>query len=81
MLRIEGRAHVNGTPLPGHPIDVYLSPAGMRGASSKPLGRATTTTDGSFRQDFTVPASLNLATYEIYISSSSDAYFNAALSD
>jgi hypothetical protein len=81
VLRVEARAHVDGTPLIGHPIDVYLAPSGSHGASSKALGRATTGQDGTFRQDFTVPSSINLATYEIYISSSPDAYYNAALSE
>jgi transglutaminase-like putative cysteine protease len=81
VLHVEAIVRVDGKPLPGHPVDVYLSPAGMRGANSKPLGRATSTSDGTFRQDFTIPSSINLATYEIWLSSSPDVYYNAALSD
>ncbi len=81
VIRIEGRAHVEGTPLGDRPVDVYIAPAGMHGANSKGLGRATTAADGTFRQDFTIPSTINLALYEIYLSSSPDAYFNAALSD
>ena len=80
-IRIEGRAHVDGKPLADHPIDVYIAPAGARGAQSKGLGRATTGADGLFRQDFTVPSTINLAIYEVYLSSNPDAYYNAALSD
>jgi hypothetical protein len=80
-LRVEGRAHVEGAPLAGHPVDVYIAPEGARGASSKLLGRATTSADGTFRQDFTVPSALALQTYELYLSSAPDAYYNAALSD
>ncbi|HEU0031533.1 MAG TPA: transglutaminase domain-containing protein [Kofleriaceae bacterium] len=81
VLRVEARVTVNGAPLPNHSVDVFLAPAGQQGMSSKPLGRAVTGPDGTFRQDFTVPGSLNLATYELFLSSSPDAYYNAALSD
>lgn len=82
-LRVEARAIVEGTnsPLAGHPIDVYIAPEGSRGANSKLLGRATTSADGTFRQDFTVPGAVLLQRYEVYLSSSADAYYNAALSD
>jgi hypothetical protein len=36
---------------------------------------------GAFRQDFTLPGSLNLATYEIYLASPEDSYYNASLSN
>jgi len=81
VIRVEGRAHVDGKPLPDHPVVVYIAPAGTHGANSKNLGRATTGADGTFRQDFTIPSTINLALYEIYLSSSPDAYYNAALSD
>ncbi len=81
VLHVEALARVEGKPLPDHGIDVYLSPAGLHGASSKPLGRAVTGADGTFRQDFSIPAGTNLATYEIWLSSSPDSYYNAALSD
>jgi len=81
VIRIEGRASVDGRPLTDHPVDVYIAPSGARGAQSKGLGRATTSADGSFRQDFTIPATINLAVYEVYLSSNPDAYYNAALSD
>jgi hypothetical protein len=81
VIRIEGRAHVDGKALPNHPVDVYIAPSGTRGANSKGLGRATTAADGTFRQDFTIPPTINLAVYEVFLSSSPDAYYNAALSD
>jgi hypothetical protein len=80
-VHVEARATVEGQPLAGHPVDVHLAPAGMSGRDSKALGRATTGPDGTFRQDFTVPPGTNLATYELYLSSTPDAYYNAALSD
>ena len=38
-----------------------------------------TSADGSFRVDLTVPATLALQSYEIYLSSPEDAYYNGAL--
>ena len=52
-----------------------VSPFRSRSASAK------TTADGTFREDFSLPPTLNLSTYEIYLSSYDDAYYNAALSD
>lgn len=79
-VRIAGRVNVNGKGIPDHPVDVYLSPKGLGGASPRPLGRAVTGADGTFRQDFSVPTDLDLQTYEIYLASPEDAYYNAALS-
>jgi hypothetical protein len=36
--------------------------------------------DGTFRHDFAVPPQMSLQTYDIWLSSSEDAYFNAAAS-
>jgi transglutaminase-like putative cysteine protease len=80
-VRIAGRVHVSGKGLPDHPVDVYLSPKGAAGATPRLIGRAVTSADGTFRQEFAVPADLNLATYEIWLGSPADAYYNAALSN
>jgi transglutaminase-like putative cysteine protease len=81
VLHIEGRVVAAGKVLADHPIDVYLSPNGKNGANAVPLGRAVSGADGMFRQDFSVPAGLSLSTYEIWLSSPEDAYYNAALSN
>jgi transglutaminase-like putative cysteine protease len=81
MIHVEGSARVEGKGLPDHVVDIYLSPAGQGGQHPTPIGRATTDKDGLFRIDVAVPASLALSNYEIYLSSSEDAYYNAALSD
>jgi hypothetical protein len=81
QVHIEGRAAQAGKGLPDHPIDVFLSPAGRGGASAVLLGRAVTGPDGTFREDFEVPPAMNLASYEIWLSSPEDAYYNAALSE
>lgn len=81
LLRVEGRAAAGGKALADHPVDVFLAPAGRGGAAPVPLGRAVTGPDGLFRQDFNVPPHLDLAVYEIWLSSPEDAFYNAALSD
>jgi transglutaminase-like putative cysteine protease len=80
-VRIAGRVIVNGKGIPDHTVHVYLSKQGMGGASPVPLGRAMTGADGTFRQELTIPAQLDLATYEIWLASPEDAYYNAALSN
>jgi transglutaminase-like putative cysteine protease len=79
-VHIEGRVDVGGKGLPDHRVDIFLAPAGSGGAHSKPLGNAVTGPDGSFRVDLPVPASVELATYEIWLSSPDDATYNGALS-
>ena len=81
VVHIEGRVIASGKPLADHPVDVFLAPAGRSGADPIPLGRTVTDKAGAFRQDFTVPGALNLATYEIYLASPEDAYYNASLSN
>lgn len=82
QLHVEGRADVGGRPLADHPVDVFLAPAGQNGREPLPkLGRATTGADGTFHADFAIPSRINLATYEIYLSSPEDAFYNAALSN
>jgi len=80
-VRIAGRVTVNGKAIPDHPVDVYLSPRGLHGASPVALGRAVTSADGTFHQDFQIPRDLELASYEIWLGSPEDAYYNAALSN
>lgn len=80
-IHIEGRVHISGKGLVDHPVDVYLSRKGQRGANPVLLGRTVTFADGAFRQDFDIPAGLDLTTYEIWLSSPEDARYNAALSN
>lgn len=80
-VHVEGRVSVAGKGLPDHTVDVFLSPAGRGGAGSIALGRVATNLDGTFREDFVVPATMGLAAYDIWLSSPEDAYYNAALSE
>jgi hypothetical protein len=81
QLHVEGRAYIGDKGLPDHRVDVFLSPAGRGGSGSIFLGPTTTNADGTFRDDFPVPAEINLANYDIWLSSPEDAYYNAALSE
>jgi transglutaminase-like putative cysteine protease len=86
VVRVD--AHVSYTDIPtgqrhmlaDYPIDVFIAPKGLHGANSVPIGRAVTGPDGTFSQDFTIPPTVTLQVYEIYLSSQKDATFNAALS-
>ena len=81
LVHVEGRVIAQGKVIADHPVDVFLAPAGRHGASPIPLGRTVSDASGRFSQDFTVPGTLNLATYELYLASPEDAYYNASLSE
>lgn len=78
-LHVEGRAEVEGGALPDHRIDVYISLAEDHGQHSIKVGSAFTAADGTFKADVTLPGNLELKTYEVFLSSPEDAYFNGAL--
>jgi hypothetical protein len=80
-IHVEGMVRVGGKGLGNHRVDVFLSPAGSGGQGSIAIGYAVTASDGTFRTDLAVPGQLDLARYEIRLSSSEDAYYNPALSD
>jgi hypothetical protein len=80
-LRVEGYARADGKGIPNHRVDIFLSPAGAGGEGSIPVGYGVTGVDGTFRAEVSVPPTVDLARYEIRLSSSEDATYNAALSD
>ena len=80
-IHVEGVVQADGKGLGDRVIEVFLSPSGRNGEDSISLGHATSAADGTFKVDLTVPPSTALATYAIRLSSSADAYYNAALSD
>ena len=81
LIHIEGVARADGKPLPDHVVYVFLAPAGTNGAHPIQIGSPKTGADGSFRVELPLPPQLDLSTYEIYLSSLEDAYYNAALSE
>ena len=58
---------------------MFLSPVGQHGRSAVKIGTAFTAADGTFKVDLEVPKTMALSTYELYLSSPEDAYFNGAL--
>jgi|JI9StandDraft_2_1071091.scaffolds.fasta_scaffold38178_2 hypothetical protein len=81
-LTIEGRVDAPGVRgVAGLRVDVSLAPVGREGFEGRPIGRAVTAADGSFVIDAVIPADLNLAAYEVYVSTRGDARYNPAMSD
>ena len=80
-LHVEGEARLTTGPLPGRPIDIYISREGTSGAGAVLLRRVVTGPDGRFAADLEIPSTLKLARHELHISSPEDAQYNAALSD
>jgi len=81
IVHVEGHVSASGRALADHPVDVFLAPAGQNGAHPIPLGRTVTDAAGHFTQDFTLPGTLDLKTYEIFLASPEDVTYNAALSN
>jgi hypothetical protein len=80
-LRVEGVANAGGKGIPNHRVDIFLSPAGAGGEGSIAVGYGVTDAGGRFKAEVNVPPTVDLASYEIRLSSSEDATYNAALSD
>ncbi len=81
FVHVEGVVRVAGKGLADRRVDVFLAPAGRGGEGAIALGPAVTRPDGGFSTDLPVPAALDLARYEILLSTAEDADYNAALSD
>jgi transglutaminase-like putative cysteine protease len=80
-LRVEGRVDVDNAPLPDRAVDIFIAPAGRGGSGQILIGRGTTGADGTFSVDVDLPGSLDLQTYELFVTSRDDAKYNAAISD
>ncbi len=81
FIHVEGVVRVAGKGLADRRVEVFLAPAGRGGEGSISLGPAVTRADGGFSVDLPVPGTLDLARYEILLSTAEDAYYNASLSD
>jgi len=78
-LHVEGIARVEGKGIGNHRVDIHLAPAGSDGKGATNIGYAVTRPDGTFSADVQVPSVLDLSRYEIQLSSSDDAYYNATI--
>lgn len=80
LIHVEGLVRHAGKGLPDHHVNVWVAPAGQSGAGSVWLGNAVTRKDGTFSADLAVKAELDLARYEVLISTDEDAYYNGTFS-
>jgi hypothetical protein len=81
QFHVEGIVRVQGKGLPNHNVNVFLAPAGRGGEGAIAVGHALTRDDGTFSTDVPVPAGIDLAKYEVRLSSDEDAYYNGTFSD
>ena len=79
-LHFTGQISASGRPLANRLVDVFLAPAGHAGLDAIPLGRTTSTADGTFVGDAAIPATVDLARYQVYASSPEDDDHNGAIS-
>lgn len=81
-LTVEGRVDAAGVRgVAGLRVDVSLAPMGRGGFDGRPIGRAVTAADGTFVIEAMIPPDLDLAEYEVYVSTRGDARYNPAISD
>jgi hypothetical protein len=80
-LHVEGRVDGPRAPAANLRVDVFLAPIGRGGAESILVGRGATGSDGRFTVDADLPASLDLSTYELFVSTPGDARLSSAVSD
>jgi len=82
LIHIEGIVRAEGKPIADRVVYVFLSPAGTNGSHPIQIGSPKDRRRRDVpRRPAAGRASLDLSSYEIYLSSLEDAYYNAALSD
>jgi hypothetical protein len=79
-IRVDGRVDANGRPVAGVRVDVILVPPG-RVDDAIVIGRGATASDGTFTTDAILPLELELADYQLYVTTREDARYNGASSD
>jgi hypothetical protein len=80
-IHVEGIVQSQGRAVADHSVRVFMAPAGEGRTHAIQIGIATTGADGTFHADLPIPASAQLQTYDLLLTSDEDAYYNAALSD
>ena len=82
-LRIAGRVDdpLSNRPVAGVRVDVLIAPVGEHGEHAIHIGRGATASDGSFTADATLPLELDLADYELFVTSREDQRYNGGVSD
>jgi transglutaminase-like putative cysteine protease len=79
-ITIEGRVDAGSTPVEGARVDVFIAPIGRGGNDGRLVGRGATEADGRFFVDADLPGDLDLASYEIYVTTPESDLYNAAQS-
>ncbi len=80
-VRVEGRVDGPRGPVAGVRVDVLIAPSGSGGEGAIVIGRGATASDGTFMADSVLPVDLDLAAYELYVTTREDARYNGASSD
>jgi hypothetical protein len=80
-LHVEGRVDGRRGGVANLRVDVFLAPIGRGGADAILIGRGSSDGDGRFTIDADLPGTLDLATYELFVSTPGDARHNGATSD
>jgi transglutaminase-like putative cysteine protease len=80
-IRVEGSFEASDHLIDGVRVDVFVAPFGHAGNDAILIGRGTTDAAGGFEIDVDLPADLDLATYEVYVSTPDTAEHNSAISD
>lgn len=80
-VHVEGRVDGPRGPVAGVRVDVLLAPAHHGGSDAIVVGRGATASDGTFTADAVLPIELELADYELYVTTREDARYNGASSD
>ena len=80
-LRVEGRADAKTGAVEGLRIDVFLAPLGRSGNAAVLVGRTATAANGTFTVEVDLPGSLDLRTYEVFVSTPGDERYNAGISE
>ena len=79
-IHVEGRVDAQGRPVAGVRVDVLLARPGHTDEAVV-IGRGATASDGTFATDATLPLELDLADYELYVTTREDGRYNGASSD
>jgi len=80
-VRVEGAFEATDGLVGGVRVDVFVAPFGHAGNDATLIGRGHTELDGTFAFDVDLPSDLDLATYEVYVSTPDTDEHNAAISD
>jgi hypothetical protein len=80
-VTVEGRIDAPKGAVKGARVDVFVAKIGHNGDDGRLVGRGATEDDGRFVVDVDLPGDLDLATYEIYVTSPETDLYNASYSN